>query len=159
MADASAKLDAFGIDAICDMIAAGKSLTEIARKAKVSIGTLRRWFEADTARSARARETRAKTAQFWDEKAEAEIRNAKSTLGMAKARELAHHYRWRASKIAPAEYGEKLDLTAKVSPLDGMTTDEQRTLLAALEALASGAQPADDGTAHAPAAEGEPAKD
>lgn len=159
MAEARDKLDAFGIDAICSLIAEGKSLTQIARKAKVSIGSLRNWLAADIARSARAREVRAETAQFWDEKAEAEIRNAKSTLGMAKARELAHHFRWRASKIAPAEYGEKLDLTAKVSPLDGMTTDEQRTLLAALEALANSAQPADDGTADAPAAEGEPPED
>ena len=36
--------------------------------------------------------------------------SAKSKLEVSKARELASHLRWRASKLAPATYGERLDL-------------------------------------------------
>lgn len=107
--EAREKLDAFGIDAVCEAIAARKTLTQIARKVGVSLWTLLAWLNADASRSARARETRAGMAKHWDEQAEAEIRKAKDPLALAKARELAHHFRWRASKIAPAEYGEKIE--------------------------------------------------
>src|SRR5690242_259938 len=101
------KLDAIGIDSICEKIADGKSLTAIAREADVGIGSLSTWLAADSDRSARAREARADTARLWDERAEEEIRAATDPLELGIARELAHHYRWRAAKIAPKEYGER----------------------------------------------------
>lgn len=114
-ATAQAKLDAYGLDAVCEDIANRKSLTAIAEEQGVSVGAFFAWLEADDERSARVREVRASTARLWDEKAEEEIRAAKDDLGLRKAKELAHHYRWRATKIAPKEYGEKFEVAAKMS--------------------------------------------
>lgn len=101
-------LDAMGIDTVCARITDGKSLTAIAKEAKVSKGSLLAWLAADVDRSARAREARRMTARLWDEKAEAGLRKAADPFELAKARELASHYRWRSSKTAPAEYGDRL---------------------------------------------------
>jgi len=44
---------------------------------------------------------------LWDEMATQKIEDADTDFQLTQARELAHHYRWRASKIAPKEYGDK----------------------------------------------------
>ena len=46
-------------------------------------------------------------ARVWDDRAEAVLRDASDLFELAKAKELAHHYRWRASKIAPRDYGDR----------------------------------------------------
>lgn len=107
-ATAAAKLDRFGIDAVCEAIADRESLTSIASRVGVSIGSLITWLDADPERSARAKEARRATARAWDEAAEATLAHAEDEFGLKKARELAHHYRWRASKISPAEYGDRI---------------------------------------------------
>jgi len=103
------KLDAIGIDAICAKIGERATMTDIAAEIGVGIGTLIAWIEADSERSARAREARARTARLWDEQATREIAAATDPFELAKAKELAHHYRWRAAKIAPRDYGEKIE--------------------------------------------------
>lgn len=107
-ATARPKLDAFGIEAVCDAIGDQKSMTQIAHEQGVSIGSLIAWIDSDPERSARAREVRRSMARFWDEKAEAVLANASSDFELKKARELSQHYRWRAKAIAPAEYGDKV---------------------------------------------------
>lgn len=102
------KLDAFGLDALCEAIGSRKALTEVAKKVGVSLTRLLAWIAADSERSARVREARKAMAVVWDEEAEAEIRKARTELGLKKAKEIAHHYRWRAAKVAPGEYGERL---------------------------------------------------
>lgn len=129
------KMDAIGIDAVCGSIMDGASLTAIALGAGVSIASLLNWIEADRERSARAREARIATARLWDEKAEALLRDAPEEFGLKKAKELAHHYRWRASKIAPREYGDAVTLKGDPdAPLVTETkyamTDEQLMRLA-----------------------------
>lgn len=115
---AKQRIDAYGLDAVCDDIIGGNSLTSIAKSLSVSVGTLLSWVEADVERSARVREARAYTARLWDERAEEGIRLAEDELSLKKAKEIAHHYRWRASKIAPREYGDKLELSGnKEAPL------------------------------------------
>lgn len=104
------KLNKVGVDAICENLCAGSSLTGIANEYGVSLGSLLAWIQADTERSARVRETRGAMAKVWDEKAEDEIRQADDEFKLKKARELAHHYRWRAAKVAPGEYGEKVEV-------------------------------------------------
>jgi hypothetical protein len=107
---AQARLDEVGEDTVCASIADGRSLTSIASEAGVSIGTLLTWFAANTERSARVAEARRVTSWHWDELAEKEIRDAPPTSeGIAKARELASHFRWRASKI-DIRYGDKTQL-------------------------------------------------
>ena len=41
------------------------------------------------------------------------IAQASDPFELAKAKELAHHYRWRASKIAPKLYGDKQSVEGK----------------------------------------------
>lgn len=104
-------LDAVGVDAICEGIGEGKSLTAIAKYHGVSIGTLLMWVDRDTERSARVHEARSLMARHWEEEAERVIVDASSEFELKKARELAHHYRWRASRIRPGEFGDKVDHT------------------------------------------------
>ena len=104
------KCESFGEDTICERIVDGKSLTAIGAEIGVPIGFFVAWLEATPDRSARVREARARSARLWDDKATQGIEGAKDQFELAKAKEMAHHYRWRASKIAPREYGEKLDL-------------------------------------------------
>lgn len=100
-------MDAFGLDRVCEAITGGTTLTKVAAEAGVSLTRLLAWIDADSERSARVREARTSSAKVWDEKAEAEIREAEDEFGLKKARELAQHFRWRASKIATKEYGDR----------------------------------------------------
>jgi hypothetical protein len=102
------KLDALGIEWLCAQIAEGRTMTAAAKDAGVSIGTLISWVEAVPERSARTREARSYAAKLWDEKALEGIEGADNVFALSKAKEVAHHLRWRASKIAPKEYGDKL---------------------------------------------------
>lgn len=110
VAPAQQGLDARGIDWLCAEILDEKSLTKIAQDAKVSIGTLLTWIDRDPERSARAREARSSMAKIYDERAVEELRAASDPFELSKAKEIAHHWRWRAAKIAPREYGDKLAL-------------------------------------------------
>lgn len=102
------KSDNFDIDEICELIVAGNSITAIAKGLGVPHSHLLMWIERDQDRSVRAREARRVTAQLWDEQATALIAKAGNSLDLAKAKEIAHHYRWRASKISPKIYGDKV---------------------------------------------------
>jgi hypothetical protein len=102
------KIDALGLDAMCEELCAGGTLTAIAKRLEVNIASLLAWIEADPNRSARTRESRVKSAQMWDEKAETVLVDAADLFELAKARELAQHYRWRAKAVAPREYGDKV---------------------------------------------------
>jgi len=124
------------IDQVCQMLEEAHTQREIAAKFKVAPSSLTRWL-ADPQRSARAKDSRAAAAVLWDERAQEGIESAADPFELAKAKELAHHYRWRASKIAPKVYGDKLELagelTHKKAAAD-MTDDE-------LLALAKGRKP------------------
>lgn len=136
MNTAQQKLNALGIDAVCERIGNGESMTAIAQNVGVAFGSLSAWLAADGERSARARDARQATARHWDEKAEAEIAAAIDPFSLSRAKELAHHYRWRASKIAPREYGDKLALGGadelpgfKLDGLDHGTLVELRNVI------------------------------
>ena len=110
-AEARARLDKVGIDEIVEMIAVeGASLRGIANEVGVSAGSLLTWIEADPERSARVRDAREQLAKLWDEKAEDVLHQAHDEFTLKKARELASHYRWRASKTAPREYGDRVEV-------------------------------------------------
>ena len=132
---AFALLDSFGIDKVCECVTAGFSMRKIAEQAGVSTNAMWRWLLADLTRSARAKAARALTAWHWDEQAEEVINSATDALELTKARELAHHYRWRASKIAPKEYGDRLEhagsIDMNVGLADRLEAARQRVLAAA----------------------------
>lgn len=131
--EARAKLEAYGTECLCQDIADTMTLTAIAKKIEVSIGSLIAWVEADAERSARVREVRAMTARLWDEKATKGIEDAPDEFELKKAKEMAHHYRWRASKIAPREYGDKVQTEHSGSvTLAGMSDEELALKIAAM---------------------------
>lgn len=102
------KLDALGLDAICEKIVGGMMQNEVARELGVSDQAMITWLAADPERSARAREARAQSAAAYDTKAAILIEQAADPFELSRAKELAHHLRWRSSKISPRDYGDKL---------------------------------------------------
>ena len=121
-APAKDKITAYGLDAVCEDIINGKTLTDIAKSIGVDISTLIAWREADPQRSARTRDARTKSAQIWDEKAIEELRAAHDPISLGVAREIAFHYRWRSSKIAPGEYGDRQKQEHQMLDKDGNPT-------------------------------------
>lgn len=94
----------------------GETYRRIADAHNVDISTLYSWFhkKANIERYAAALTARA---DFYAEKAEEFILNAPSDkVELMRARELAHHWRWRASKSNPNKYGERasIDLQGKL---------------------------------------------
>jgi len=100
--------DDMGIDEYCERIIAGESMTSIAKSLNASLSGVVKWIASDSDRSARAREARVTSAKTWDEKASQGVEDACDAFELAKAKELAYHYRWRSSKIAPRDYGDKI---------------------------------------------------
>lgn len=103
-----ALLHAYGIDKLCEQIVEGKLQREIAREIGVGIASLVEWIAKDEERSRRVKEARRLAARVYVETAEQDIRDAADPFELAKAKELAHHKRWYASKMAPADLGDKL---------------------------------------------------
>jgi len=138
-------LDAHGLDWLCDKLIAGETQTAIAESLRIGVATLSRWI-ADSEhpeRSARVREARIAAARSFDEKAEQELRDAKDPFTLARAKELAHHYRWKASKADPRGYGEKIEIDQRTTLTD--LTDEQ--LDAKLESIEAKRRQAEDASA------------
>ena len=127
--DQLAKVDALGIDALCERLIKGDSQTAIAEDLGVSKATLINWIAADPDRSARAREARISASHSFDEMAVQEIRDAKDPFELAKAKELAYHFRWKASKSNPREFGEKLEIDQKTTLTD-LTEDQLNARIA-----------------------------
>ena len=98
-------------DQVIEAIENGTTLTAISLLVGKNKSMLTRWLMADEQRFARTNAARILAASAWDELAEHEIKQAQDPFELTRARELAHHYRWRASKIAPKEYGDKMETT------------------------------------------------
>jgi hypothetical protein len=112
MAEKRRLLDNEGIEAICERLIAGETQTAIAADIGVSKGLLCAWL-AEPEHSARAREARILAASSYADLALAAIKDAPDPFELARARELASHYRWQASKASPQEYGDKVETTHK----------------------------------------------
>lgn len=138
--DAENKLDLFGIEDLCDRIVQGDTQTLICKEIGISIPSLARWISLDASRSARVFEARQQAARSFAERAESVLSEARNPFGLAKARELAFHYRWQASKASPREFGEKLEIDQRTRFSD--MTDE--AIEAKIRALAE--KRAEDGT-------------
>lgn len=102
------------IDDLCAKVESGSTLTAFAASLGVETSTLTRWLDADTQRSARAREARSRAAATYDDMALRGIEEAADPFELARAKERAHHLRWRAAKVNPREYGEKIELGGEV---------------------------------------------
>lgn len=136
-------LEALDIDSLCDRLIAGESQRQIAESLKIGIASLARWIGDDAypERSARVREARIAAARAFDERAEEELRGATDPFTLARAKELAHHYRWKASKADPRGYGEKIEVDQRTTITD-LTDEQLEARLAAMQAkINAGAQP------------------
>lgn len=100
-------LDMYGVEWVREQVLELRTLSQIAQEADVALSTLIGWIASDSERSARIRDARRLAAEAWVEKAEQVVADAKTNFELQKARELAHHYRWRASKISP-QYNDKV---------------------------------------------------
>lgn len=136
------------LDDVCERIAAGETYTVIAADYGKTQGALSLWLAAEPNRSARAREAAGFAARVWDEEAEAGIRAATDVLSLGKARELAQHLRWRASKLSPV-YADrsKVEVGGAVGVFDAaqaLTPEQlQRVAQAVLEGLPHDSEPGD----------------
>lgn len=103
------RLQAMGGDAwVLEQVLSGQSLQNIAGMANVSIGSLVNWLTLDAERERAVLDARRRMAILWDEQAMAQIEAASSVLELQRAQQMAAHLRWRASKMAPRVYGDKV---------------------------------------------------
>lgn len=99
-----------GIDWVCEQIEDDIFYKDIARKLGVPKSKLIEWVHADKDRSAQARKSMKAAAYECDRKAEEilkDIPNGNDPGAIARARELASHYRWRAKVRCPDTYGDR----------------------------------------------------
>lgn len=127
------KLELLGIDGLCERIEKGESVGQIADSLGMHRTSAWEWIKADDQRSARVRASLEASASEYDDQAEKVLKDlvaASTPAEVARARELASHYRWRASKRNPKAYGDKLDLnhSGKVE----MTDEQVQTRLTLL---------------------------
>ena len=99
-------------DAILQRVAGGESLRSICVAFDMPPeSTVRTWAASNADFGERLRQAREASASHWDEQAERVLVEAEGTREeLARAKELAQHYRWRASKYAPRDYGDRVDL-------------------------------------------------
>jgi hypothetical protein len=100
----------FDIEEVIELILSGKSNHDIANFYQQPYTTFRNFINNE-AHSARVREAKQDAAESYSDLAEKVIREAeKDPIEMTRARELASHYRWKASKYAPKKFGDKVSL-------------------------------------------------
>lgn len=103
-------LSEVGIDEICSLIEKDMTYEKIALKIGVSETSLNRWLKETQDRFARAKESRIKSANACDDLAMQILEGIPddgSRAQIARAREIAQHYRWRAKVRNPMEYGDR----------------------------------------------------
>lgn len=147
------KLDAVGIDVICEKVADCTTLQVIAGEVGVSKGSLIAWLANYPDQYARAREAQAdKLAEdiiaiaddssrdvYQDENGNE--RTDSEVVQRSKLRVDAR--KWLAGKMAPKKYGDRLNLDADVRVTD-LTDEQVKAKLAELAAKAQGRQNGDE---------------
>lgn len=104
-------------DAICERIAGGESLRAICRdEGMPHIATVQRWMDADDAFANRCAHARAIQADRVEEDIAEVIDEVRAgTLDPQAGRVVLAGMQWRASKLAPKKYGDRLDVNASHS--------------------------------------------
>lgn len=103
-------LDTITQEPVLSSMAEGIFMADIARTLDIPIDALCKWMAKNPERKALMKEARAIGAEVFDRKAEEVLTEAKDKTSIARARELAQHYRWRASKFSPKDYGDRLEV-------------------------------------------------
>jgi hypothetical protein len=103
-------------DDVIEMIEEAKSYDDIQKKYGVNRESIA-CFISESDYSARAREAQKRSADKISEKAELVLLNLEKgcdNAEIARARELAHHYRWLAAKKNPNKFGDSTKIQAEV---------------------------------------------
>lgn len=97
-------------DAICERIVSGESLRTICTSATMpNRSTVMRWMADDAAFATKYARARVIQADFLEEEmSEIEDETLRGSLDPAAARVVLASKQWRAAKLAPKRYGEKL---------------------------------------------------
>jgi transposase len=107
----SASID---IEEALDLILEGYTYRQMAERFGLkSVSQMHRFLNKEE-HSARVKTARQQSADIYAEKAEEVLKEIKSDatqVDMARARELAQHYRWTAKMKEPRVYGDKVDVT------------------------------------------------
>ena len=101
---------------VIEMVRAAKTYEDIQKKFSVCADTVLKFF-AESVHSARVREAQKESAEIISQKAEKvllELEKGCDTAEIARARELAHHYRWLAAKKNPQRFGDSTKIQAEV---------------------------------------------
>lgn len=123
------RIEAVGIDALCEFVSSGESLNAFAKIHGFAYVTLLDWIDADTSRSenyARARDARADlTFDQLDEVSE-QATQAETAVEVQGLRLKSDNIKWKLARMAPKKYGEKLAIGGAddLPPIKTMT-DEQ----------------------------------
>jgi hypothetical protein len=105
------KLDAADAKrSIADRIASGESYREIAADVGCSLGRFAHWIDETPERSAAHARAREISAIACDDEALAVVKEAADPFELAKAKELAVHYRWRSRVSDPKRYGDRQEV-------------------------------------------------
>lgn len=115
---------------ILERIAGGTHMFQLAEWLQVTPGALAFWIASDEQIKRAVAEARRIGGQFWDESATVELGEAKSWFDLEKAKHRAAHFRWRASKLDSATYGEKQQLEVNTRQLPIEDVDKRITELA-----------------------------
>lgn len=113
------------IDKVCELILEGYTWQQIANTlGNIKEASLRYNINKDATYSARAREARTLAAAKYADMAEHVLLNApKDPIEMQRARELAQHYRWKAGKCDPKDYGDRVQQDVVVSEITSRIID------------------------------------
>lgn len=112
------------IDALIEDIIDGLTYRQMATKYGCSLGKLHKFLSSDE-HSARANEARQISADGYADMAEQVLKDAPADkFEMQRARELAHHYRWKAAKRNPKNYSEKVQQEVNLKQEQPLFGDE-----------------------------------
>lgn len=109
----SQRLDAIGIEAICEYVANGDSLNSWSKESGFANTTVRDWIEADAERSvnyAHAREERADTVFESLDTVSELAAGSDSSVRVAGLRLKSDNIKWKLARMNAKKYGDKVDL-------------------------------------------------
>lgn len=124
--EATALLDAVGIEEVLNRVEEGENLSQIARSIGISRRKIGQWIK-DQGAWDQCNEARKAAAESYGDQALAVLEGLDpktlTKAELARAREIAQHKRWLASAVDPDTYGQRQKLDVEVSTND--MTDEQ----------------------------------
>lgn len=131
------KLDALGIDAICEAIANNTSQKKLSEKLGVDPAVLSKWLSADNQRSARAESARQASADTWEQRGEDEliaISDNATKAAVQRQIALAQHCYRMARICHPQKHGDKITHSGDAeNPIAILTGEQLDARIAALQ--------------------------